>query len=76
MQGDIMLPDVREFTFDDFLEYPLTSLDRWLQSAGQISLQPTSRDKSRSHGASVTLTPNVRKAVDTGQQAFRESMWL
>jgi hypothetical protein len=74
--GDIMLPDVLDFTFDDFLEYPLTSFDRGLQSAGQISLQPTSRDKSRSHGASGTLTPNVRKAADIGQQAFRESMWL
>ncbi|KIW07204.1 hypothetical protein, variant [Verruconis gallopava] len=75
---DTMMPDVLDFTFDDFMDYPLGILDRSIgsQVVPQTSLQQRSSDNSRSHGPSGTLTPNVRKAADLGQQAFRESMWL
>lgn len=76
--ADIMLPDVLDFTFDDFMDFPLSIFDR----AGHNlqtrvgSMQPSSRGRSRGQSASGALTPNVRKAADIGYQAFKESMWL
>jgi hypothetical protein len=75
---DIMLPDVLDFTFDDFMEFPLSTFERgsYLSHTQPTTITYTNRDNSRSHDASGTLTPNVRKAADIGLQAFRESMWL
>ena len=82
--GDVMLPDVLDFTFDDFMEFPLSVFDRsnQMQSIQATPLHPSYREngllreQNRSHHASGTLTPNVKKAADLGLQAFKDSMWL
>lgn len=73
--NDMLLPDVLDFTFDDFMEFPLSSLDRNPSPyhRPQATIAPNNR---QSLHASGTQTPNVRKAADIGLQAFRESMWL
>jgi hypothetical protein len=74
---DTMLPDVLDFTFDDFMEFPLSNFERgaYLSQPVASTIPSAHRDISRSHEASGTLTPNVRKAADIGLQAFKESMW-
>jgi hypothetical protein len=76
--ADIMLPDVLDFTFDDFMDFPLSIFDRSGQNlqSQEDSMQPSSREHSRGQSASGAMTPNVRKAADIGYQAFKESMWL
>lgn len=70
-----MLPDVLDFSIDDYLNFGSVPTD-----CDQLPVaQPTQAAEikaPRTRITSGTMTPTVRKAVDIGQQAFRDSMWL
>ncbi|ETN42314.1 uncharacterized protein HMPREF1541_01468 [Cyphellophora europaea CBS 101466] len=66
------LPDVLDFGFDTLLDMPPPMFDQELPSTTYTDAELNPLPPSRS-GA---VTPNVRKVIDIGQQAFKDSFWL
>ena len=70
-----MLPDVLDFSIDDYFDFGSIPTDGDQLPVTQPT-QTTEIKVSRTQITSGTMTPTVRKAVDIGQEAFRDSMWL
>jgi hypothetical protein len=69
-----ILPDILDFTFDDFVGVPTIPSERAPSTATRHG-PPAIERPPKPHSISGTVTRAVQKAVDIGQQAFRDSMW-
>lgn len=67
----VLLPDVLDFGFDTLIDLP-PSFDGELPPVATYEAESIQLPRSRS-GA---VTPTVRKVIDIGEKAFRDSLWL
>lgn len=66
------LPDVLDFGFNS---QPINPLPFFNQDTGPASFQNVEYDPA-TRSRSGAVTPTVRKVIDMGQQAFKDSFWL